>query len=349
MAQDLMNLQGFKGGGPSAAFKASINPDDNDRLSDGIGSSYGVLKYKGKVWSLLYNGAQHTFVKDDGYPLEYLDFIIVKQAKGKSKSYFPTYEEGASDAPLCTSIDGIIPDVGVPQKQAAACALCPRNVWKNSPDGKKVRECQDYKRIAVLLLPSLTAKLLGEPLREPVFLRIPGASLQGLAAMGDETERQGYPYFTYITRVDFDPAQSYPKMRFRAIQQLTDKEAPVVLPLRTDPISLRIVGLGEQRPQLAAPASAAVAPVQERVETGLLVPPQGTVAPPAGQQQAAVVIPPDQPKAPAPAVPTDIIIDIGLSAPQAAASTPAVAASDTGEATAADTELDARIAALMPS
>ena len=383
MGQELMNMTAFQGG-PSAAFKAELDPN-SESLSDGIGGSYGIIGYKGKVWSLRFRGEKHTFVKDDGYPLEYLDVIILQQAQVKSKSYFPNWEEGSDAPPLCTSIDGVVPDVGVPQKQADACALCPRNVWKNSPDGKKIRECQDYKRIAVLLMPAQTKKLLGEALLEPVFLRIPGASLQGLALMGDETARQGYHFSSYITRVDFDPAQSYPKMRFKAIQPLTDTEAPVVLPLRKDPIALRIIGAGEHRPQLAAPAPATAPAPPSRVETGLVsnapptqqAPAQPVKPPPATPQQlqpaqqapqfttaapAQEVIPPAQPKASSPPTqgtdPT-LLVDTGLGGatpttstaapPQAAQAMIPAQTSDTGTATDADAALDARIAALMPS
>ena len=378
MGQELMNTTAFKGG-PSAAFKAELDPN-SESLSDGIGGSYAIINYKGKVWSLRYRGEKHMFVKDDGYPLEYLDLIILQQAQVKSKSYFPNYEEGSDSPPLCASIDGIVPDVGVPQKQAGACALCPRNVWKNSPDGKKIRECQDYKRIAVLLMPAQTKKLLGEALLEPVFLRIPGASLQGLALMGDETARQGYHFSSYITRVDFDPAQSYPKMRFKAIQPLTDTEAPVVLPLRKDPIALRIIGLGEQRPALAAPSPSTPvpapqpAPPPQRVETGLTAAPAPATTPvkptpsptpsvaPATAPATQEVLPPQQQKAPSPPTqgtdPT-LLVDTGLGGatpttstaapPQAAQAMIPAQTSDTGPATDADAALDARIAALMPS
>ena len=387
MGQELMNMTAFQGG-PSAAFKAELDPN-SESLSDGIGGSYGIIGYKGKVWSLRFRGEKHTFVKDDGYPLEYLDVIILQQAQVKSKSYFPNWEEGSDAPPLCTSIDGVVPDVGVPQKQADACAMCPRNVWKNSPDGKKIRECQDYNRIAVLLMPAQTKKLLGEALLEPVFLRIPGASLQGLALMGDETARQGYHFSSYITRVDFDPAQSYPKMRFKAIQPLTDAEAPIILPLRKDPAALRIIGLGEQRPALAAPSPSTPAPAPQpappppqRVETGLTAAPAPVAMPvtptpsptpsvaPVTAPATQEVLPPQQPQQtgherpsspPTPAAAPVTLVDTGLTGltqttqaappPQAAQpTTPAqTVVADTGTATDADAALDARIAALMPS
>lgn len=383
MAQELINAAAFQGG-MDASFQAELDAS-SESLSDGIGGSYGIIKYKGKQWSLVYRGEQFYFRGADGYGSPFIDVIILQQARIKSKSYFPNYEEGSTEAPLCASIDGVVPDVGVPQKQAEACALCPRNVWKNSPDGKKVRECQDYKRIAVLLLPNVSAGLLGQPLLEPVFLRIPGASLQGLALMGDELLKKGVHFSSAVVRIDFDPTMAYPKMRFMAIQKLGPKEAPVVLGLRKDPLALRIIGEGEQRPQLAAPVATAPAPQQQRVETGLTgvidvpasantppanqtppprpqapPPPATQVAPPppapAPAQQA---IPPQAPSPPTPAPAPASPVDTGFGGvtqttppappPQAAPATTPAQTSDTGQATDADAALDARIAALMPS
>ena len=390
MGQELMDMTGFKGG-MASAFAAELDPNQ-ESLSDGIGSSYAIIKYKGKQWSLVYRGEQHFFVKEDGYGLEYLNMVILQQAPLKSKSYFPkksdgsAYEEGSHDAPLCASIDGVVPDAGVPQKQAEACALCPRNVWKTSPDGKKIRECQDYKRIAVMLMPTQTTKLLGEPLAEPAFLRIPGASLENLSRMGDETKRQGYHFSSYITRVDFDPQQAYPKMRFKATQQLTNQEADFILKMRKDPIALRIIGQGEQRPQLAPPAAAQDVPREERIDTGIAAIANAPIRPPVTTgfidvpatpiavplQTAAptqTVQPSPQPPTPPPAQPSPptlaaapvSLADTGFSGmtqmtspapspPAAAATTPAsTVVADTGDPTDADAALDARIAALMPS
>jgi hypothetical protein len=71
--------------------------------------------------------------------------------------------------------------------------------------------------------------------------------------MGDVTKKQGYAYFAFVTRIDFDPEKSYPKMRFKAIQALSEVEAKKVLELREDPISYRIIG-GDTTGRLAASA-----------------------------------------------------------------------------------------------
>ena len=240
-----------KDAGPAAAFRG-LGGDES--LSDGIGGGYPLIRYKGKVWKLQLRGDVHAFVDDKGYPIPYLDVIILRQAQNKSKAYFENYEENSTDAPICSSMDGIVPDPGVLHKQSDTCALCPRNVFKTNEKGIKAKDCGDAKRLAVVPMPTQTAKLLGAPLVEPVFLRVPAASLGALAAYGDEGTRMGYPYFSLVTRIDFDPEKAYPKMRFHGIQPLGDAEAAKVLELREDPQSYRICS-GERGGvrQLAAP------------------------------------------------------------------------------------------------
>jgi hypothetical protein len=248
-----MNISSFKGIAPAAAF-AALDPHA-ESLADGIGSSYGIVGYKGKVWSLRLRGETYMFVRpDDGSPAAFLDVIILRQLPNKSKSYYPkdTYQDGAIGIrPVCAALDGITPDADIAEPQSNACAICPRNVFKINPEGRKTRECSDYKRLAVLILPSMTKALLGAPLMEPVFLRVPAASLNDLALMGEGMSAQGFHYSSYITRIGFNPEKPHPQMTFRALQALTNKEGPVVLPLREDPTALRITGeneVGKSRP-----------------------------------------------------------------------------------------------------
>jgi len=241
MGQELVIPGTFKG--PAKAFQQLAGKGDS--LAVGIGQSYGVLNYKGKVWSLRYRGEKKTFVRpDDGTPANYLDVIILGQAKTKSKSFFAKYDPNSGDSgdrPICSSIDGILPDDDVTQKQAESCSLCPRNVWKTDPaTGRRGRECTDYKRLAVLVLPPQTRAILGQPLMEAVFLRVPPASLNSLAIMGDTMEKQGYHFSSYITRITFDPQKSWPEMVFKPVQELTDAEAPVIFELMGDDLVKRI-------------------------------------------------------------------------------------------------------------
>jgi hypothetical protein len=253
---DLMNISAFKGLAPSQAFQQALDPN-SESLADGIGSSYGIIGYKGKVWSLRLRGETHMFVRpDDGSPAAFLDVIILRAPPYKSKSYYPagTFQDGAlGTRPTCAALDGVAPDADIATPQSNACAICPKNVFKLNAEGRKTRECSDYKRLAVLILPSQSKMLLGAPLMEPVFLRVPAASLNDLAMLGEGMQAQGFHYSSYVTRIGFNPEKPHPQMTFRALVGLTDKEAPIVLPLREDPVAIRITGENETGKARATP------------------------------------------------------------------------------------------------
>lgn len=268
MSTDLMNISAFKGIKPAAAFAAALDPNA-ESLADGIGSSYGIIGYKGKVWSLRLRGESYMFVRpDDGSPAAFLDCIILRSPPYKSKSYYPpgTYQDGQiGTRPVCAALNGETPDADIATPQSNACAVCPKNVFKINAEGRKTRECSDYKRLSVLILPSLTKALLGAPLMEPVFLRVPAASLNDLALLGEGMQAQGFHYSSYVTRIGFNPEKPHPQMTFRALQGLTDREAPLVLPMRDDPTAIRITGENEAnkpRPAVAAPVGATAAVAQ---------------------------------------------------------------------------------------
>ena len=374
---DLVDMNQFRGG-MDAAF-AGLDPHA-ESLSDGIGSSYGVINYKGKVWSLRYRGERKVFIRpDDGSPLSYLDVVILAQGRTKSKSFFNKYDPATSDGerPVCSSIDGVTPDADILQPQAANCALCPRNVWKVDPNtGRKGRECTDYKRLAILLLPTITAPIYGEPLMEPVFLRVPPASLNNLSLMGDSMAQQGFHYSSFITRISFDPAKAHPEMIFRPFQKLTVQEAPVVLELRSNALCGRIT-MGDVALPAARIHAEAIAPIARGLApagttpTGLgqAIPfaPTG-ISEDAGTQtrptssMAAAFAPPATltggPAAPpASGLPSTSFSESGgapnVSTPQQTPQSQTIAApapqtvADTGEPQESDADIDARVAALL--
>lgn len=237
---------------PLGAF-AGLKPED-ESLGGGIGGSYGVIGYRGKVWSLRHGGESHMFLRpEDGSPMNFIDVIILRSADIKSKSYYEGWEEGAvGKRPICASMDGVTPDReiplklpdGRPGKQADLCALCPRNEWYTNEKGKKTKDCADYKRLAVLLLPQLTMRFFGgQPLLEPVFLRVPGGSLLDLKSFGDTKANEGWHYSSFITRISFDIQESYPKFQFKAIAPIRDEAfAKIVMELREDAVAKRITG-----------------------------------------------------------------------------------------------------------
>lgn len=233
----------FKASRPSAQFTVL---DPSESLSEGIGGGYPIIGYKGKTWTLRHRGESHLFVRaDDGSPISYIDVVILRASKVKAKSYYESYDEGAAGKrPVCASIDGVTPDADVQAKQADACAICARNAWHTDANGRKSRDCQDYKRIAVLVLPQQTARMpgIGTPLLEPVFLRVPPASLQDLGIFGDTMSGQGWAFSSFVTRISFDTSVAHPKFVFKAIQPVGDDEAKTILAMREEAVAKRITG-----------------------------------------------------------------------------------------------------------
>jgi hypothetical protein len=243
--------------------------DPNKGLGEGLLGGFSSINYRGKIWSLRHRGENHVIVReDDGTPATYLDVIVVGAAEKTSKTLFN--EWGGDDSggpPICQSIDGDVPDPGVPQPQSKSCHTCKHNEWGSQLGGNgRGKRCQDQRRLAVLLMPKLTAKLLGAPLNDPVFFKVPPGSLNTLKAYNDFLKHNGIPFCSVITRISFDPKQLF-QMKFEKIQDLTNKEAELVLPLLEAPITNRIIGL--------QPVMRELPPAQEmrkieRVETGLV-------------------------------------------------------------------------------
>lgn len=361
MGQELIIPDSFKGKAPAKAFAAAgINPND-DRLSAGIGQSYGIVGYKGKVWSLRYRGGKHNILRpDDGTPSNFLDVVILAAAPVKSKSYYQAYDINASEGsrPTCSSIDGLLPDADVVAKQAETCALCPRNEWRTQANGKKGKECQDYKRLAVIIMPYQTAPLFdNKPLIEPVFLRVPPASLNSLSIMGDTMADQGFHHSMYITRITFDPNEAHPKMVFRPLQGLSDQEAPVIIELLRDPSVKRIttgdVVLGGPSPSTpepstpTAPSSLTVSnAAQPATNTGQTATLTGT----ATIKPASTVIEPDTTGfggATSLAAAREASLQNSGPQPGQQSTTISQTVEDTGEPEASDVDLDAKIAGLI--
>jgi hypothetical protein len=379
-SNSLVDVSAFRGIKPAEAFKV-LDPN-SESLADGIGQSYGIIGYKGKVWTLRLRGNTYQFNRpDDGSPAAFLDVIILRSPTYKSKSYYPagTYVDGqVGTRPICAALDGLNPDIDIAQPQSTSCAICPRNAFKVNAEGRKTRECSDYKRLAVLVLPSLTKPLLGAALMEPVFLRIPAASLNDLAQLGEQMQAMGFHYSSFVTRIGFNPEKPHPQMTFRALQALTDREGPLVLPLREDAQSLRITGeneVGKPRPAttqtVQQPPPNQPQTQQQTTSNVTQMRPQNQ--PLQNQQQTVQQAQPAQPvdtgfgDAPVTAAvnqaqPETGVLDTGFGdlggTPQTGVVQPQTGqvqqiattntVEDTGPADESDDDLDARVAALMP-
>lgn len=244
----------------STRFAGQQATPDND-LSAGVQTSYGILGYRGKVWSIRFRGTETQLMRDDGDgPRNSVEVVLLKASTHIAKIFYKNgYVEGSTDAPDCFSTNGLVPDASVQNKLSPTCAACPMNAWGSrvTQAGKQGKACSDSKRVAIVPVSDIANEAFGGPM----LLRIPAASLQELAGYGNKLGQLGYPYFAVATRISFDPAEAYPKFTFSAIRPLTDAEADAVLSLRENQHVARVLSdaVDGTAPaaQIAAPVTAA--------------------------------------------------------------------------------------------
>lgn len=276
------------------------NVQINDAAA-GISAGFAEMHYKGKVWAVKYRGATKVVERADGDgPSNSIEVVIVAASDYKSKKFYAQYNEGESKRPDCSSINGLTPQRDVPFKQADNCLICPKNQPGSKVDENGVargRACRDLKRLAIVPLPDLENELWGGPMLLPV----PPASLNDYAMFIRQLQSQGYPYCAVGVKISFDPAHAYPKFVFSGIRVLNDDEADIVLRLRDDPRTKRVLDGDES---VEAGAQSGVAPPQLGAPsakfagmTGAQTAPEAAPAP--LSQQAMAKAPPAAPK-PAP-------------------------------------------------
>ncbi|MCK1741381.1 hypothetical protein IVA80_11015 [Bradyrhizobium sp. 139] len=254
-----------------------------DDLSAGVQAGFGIMGYKGKVWSLRKGGQETPLMRQDGDgPRNSIEVVVLKASGHVSKIWYENgYVEGSAAAPDCFSANGVTPDPASKKKQGNACATCPMNQWGSriTPAGKQGKACSDSKRLAVAPAEDIKNEAFGGPL----LLRVPAASLRDLAAYGEKMGALGYQYFAIATRIAFDPTEAYPKFVFSAIRPLTDAEADLVLELRD---SRQVTTILAEGSEMAAPAG----PVQQAaaIASAFEQPPITPVAAPQIVQQQVV-------------------------------------------------------------
>lgn len=217
-----------------AAFASFSGPDMTAAAQANLQASFGVIGYKGKNWRIKYRG-EEILVKDSrGLPEAALEVVIVGVSPNISKAYYEKkWNEGDSGAPDCYSVNGVHPVAASPKKQCDSCAACPQNVWGSrvTDQGKKAKNCQDSRRIAVVP----AADIANTDFGGPMLLSLPPMSLSGLSMFAKELGRLGGQPFMVATQLTFAPELAYPQIEFKALRWVTDEEAVTVKELLDDP------------------------------------------------------------------------------------------------------------------
>lgn len=250
-----------------AAMFGTVGDDD---LSGGVGAGFPSISIKGKVFHLK-RGGERTLIenpKEPGAPATSLDVVILKANPTLSKLYYKSgYVEGSDDKPACYSDDGVAPAADAEEPQSQKCATCPHAQWgsKITDTGKKSKECQDSRRIAVAPLGNL---------EDAMLLRVPAASLKPLKLYGDEVKKRGLRYFAVGTKIGFDHTVAHPLLTFRPLGALPERMLRQVAEIMNGDLVSSILGLDDTPVQggFSAPDAAPAKPTAPRAASGATKP-----------------------------------------------------------------------------
>lgn len=224
----------------------------NEALSAGVSAGFPILSYKGKVWHLVQGDTRTLIAGPDGDPKPSIEVVILKANPNISKIYYEAgYVEGSSEKPTCYSHDGKAPALDAVVRQAATCAVCPRNQWGSriTEQGAKGKECSDSRRLAVAPVNDLD---------NPMLLRVPAGTLKELVTYADMLNRRRTPYQAVVTKVSFDHTVAHQKFLFTPLRFLEPEELAQVSETMSDDIVAQITGGG-------GTATAEFPPVREPV------------------------------------------------------------------------------------
>lgn len=237
---------------PAAIRKlaALANATAQQELSGGVQGGFPVISYKGKVWRVREGGEEQQYLDQEGNAMPTIDIVMVQANPTLSKIFYEdAYVEGNTDAPDCFSNQGDKPDASVQKPVSRTCAVCPKNVWgsKISEAGKKLKACQDNRRVAVAFADDLYNNAATPDDVKLLLMRIPPASLGELKDYQEKVlGPKGLPFFGLVTRVGFDPAAAYPSLRFKAQRFLNEDEAEAIVKLRGGALATRILAEAQE-------------------------------------------------------------------------------------------------------
>ena len=205
---------------------AHLRDGELSATAKALGASGGMkwISIKGSVFRMM-TGAQEVATNEE----RGMNMIIVGSAPGYARTYYKgSYKEGVKSMPVCWSDDGQTPSEHAAEAQSNMCANCPQNA-KGSDASTGGRACRYSARLAVMLENDSKGELYG--------LSIPATSIFGSAdsekysSLQDYVKKlagHGYDVVKVVTEFRFDTKSPVPKLMFRAVRPLNEKEWDLV-------------------------------------------------------------------------------------------------------------------------
>lgn len=201
-------------------------------------------------------GDSKTLITDPNnpdLPAMQLEVVVVGFNPAVSKTFYAgDWEPGDAEEPDCSSDNGVVPDPGVPSPQCTNCAACPQNVWGSKiskHNGKQIKACSDNKRLVIVRADDIADG-------KAISLTITPGALKEWAEYVRALDGKGIEVSTVVTKVQFDPTVTFPKLVFKFGRYLTEAEVAQVR-VREAGDDVRLIAA----PKSTAPAGPARVPV----------------------------------------------------------------------------------------
>ena len=139
---------------------------------------------------------------------------------GYAHAYYPgVYNEKNPQPPVCFSLaldpTALAPHALAPEKQSVSCDTCPKNQFGSATTGTgRGKACKDIVRIAIMHEDDLENE---ETVAEGKIatLDLPAMSVKNWTEYSNAVVRKtGRELLAFVTRLKFDPKQSYPVVEF---------------------------------------------------------------------------------------------------------------------------------------
>lgn len=149
---------------------------------------------------------------------ETIDVVIlgINPERGFARTWYEGgYTAGSTDAPSCSSTDGLYPDNFVTDPPSDKCRTCDKAQWGSakSMSGGKAMACKMSKQLYVKIAEEL------DDVEKPTYLLIVTVlSLKAFGAYGKLLAKEGIPTASIVvTRLGFDEGADVPKLTFELI------------------------------------------------------------------------------------------------------------------------------------